>query len=97
MEVIIFDKDDDAYLSWIQLNSSGFVVNTGRGNNSKYFVLHSPSCVSISKTRTKGAYTQGNYRKICSNEISLLKEWFNDNYPKFRGQFQECPCISEKY
>ena len=95
MELMAFKKfehDDNEYFKWMDRNPSAFIVNTTKSNNTKYFVLHRSKCRQISPTarRDEGAYTKGTYIKVASDDIAVLRSWFESNYSKFKGQFTEC-------
>ncbi len=102
MTLQIFDNDDNAYLQWMDRNPSYFVVNTRRAKNSDYFYLHKSKCHHVSTTTglDKGAYTERDYIKIGSDDLNELKNWFQKNNSKFKGDFTECrTCkpFSEKF
>jgi len=88
----VFDQDDKLYFIWIKDNPSGFVVNTERRPNSRYFMLHKSYCQHISSYEgiSDGAYTGRQYIKVCSNDISELKIWFSSHKPNFVDNFKEC-------
>lgn len=92
MRIQIFDNNDSAYFEWLDKNTSSFAVNTLRGINSNYFVLHKSKCHHISTTsrHDKGAYTERDYIKICSDDINELKKWFEHHNTQFNGEFKEC-------
>ncbi len=92
----IFDRNDNKYFEWMNNHSSGFVVNTLRAQNSKYFLLHKSKCYHITNMngRTEGAFTERNYIKLCSDDINELKSWFITNNLRFPGNFDECRTCS---
>lgn len=83
-------------------NPYNFVVNTPRRKNVNYFMLHKSKCHHISSTTSlnKGAYTERDYIKICSDDLNELKNWFHLNNISFHGIFSECKTckpFSQKY
>lgn len=76
----IFDrltgKDEPIYHEWRRMNPDGFVVNTARSNNPEYFVVHRPSCWTISRptnSRSDKPFTgEAGYIKICSTDAAEL-------------------------
>jgi hypothetical protein len=88
----IFDNDDNEYFKWMNYNPESYVVNTFRSRNTQFSLLHRVGCRHISNESgyDKGAYTERDYIKVCSNDLGELKDWFVKNYPKFRSYFKEC-------
>lgn len=102
MTLRIFDNDDNKYLKWMHTNPSYFIVNTPRMKNRNYFMLHKSKCHHVSTTTRieKGAYTERDYIKIGSDDLNELKNWFERNNTKFKGDFIECKTckpFSEKF
>jgi hypothetical protein len=67
-------------------------VNTWRDKKLAYFVLHISKCPHISSQVgiETGAYTERSTIKVASDNLDVLGNWFNINYTKFTGQFDEC-------
>jgi hypothetical protein len=72
--VIIFIKEDEAYLHWIDQNRAGFVVNAQRRPTPAYLILHRATCSQIA-TATRTNWTTKQYIKICSEDLDQLKAW----------------------
>lgn len=78
MPVLIFDDNDCEYFRWLNLNKSGYVINTPRGHNPAYMLLHRASCHTISEysgNAAQGGFTERDYIKICANDIESLRNW----------------------
>lgn len=78
MSLVVFDSDDRPYLDWINSNPSGYIANTERSQGSTYFMIHQADCAHISTYGTDhpfGGFTERDYIKVCSTEISVLLEW----------------------
>ncbi len=72
--VIVFNRDEDAYLAWLAKNPHGFVVNTYQKPDSSYLILHRASCASISNdAKPPGGFTERDYIKICALTIDELR------------------------
>jgi hypothetical protein len=69
-----FLDDDSGYLSWIDRNPDGFVLNTYSTPTSNYLMLHRSSCRTITGTPTAGSHWTVDYRKFCGNR-SDLEQW----------------------
>ncbi len=63
--VFLFDRDDDAYRTWLAMHPDGYVVNVRRKLGPDYVVLHRASCATISEPRPPGAYPEHGFRKFC--------------------------------
>jgi hypothetical protein len=70
-----FVDDDQGYFSWLRRNPWGYVVNTPRTPSPSYLMLHLSTCQSISQLGGKGTTFTGEYRKVCSSELSELRNW----------------------
>ena len=77
MPVHIFNQDDQAYFRWMEEHPSGFVANTGRGEQSNYFLLHRSGCHHITQVNPHepGAFTERTYMKVCGESIEELAQW----------------------
>ena len=70
--------DDDAtYLSWLDANCEGWVVNTRKRIDPGYFVLHRADCNSIRMRddTLPGAFTERGYSKIVAGTMEALQEF----------------------
>lgn len=74
--MILVINDDDAYLRWIEVNPSGFVLNAANPPTAGYLLLHKASCADISSAKRSNWTTTG-YLKVCSNDLSELENWAN--------------------
>jgi len=72
--VIVFINEDEAYLHWIGLNLSGFVVNVRRRPTPDYLKMHRARCGYISSDKREN-WTTNQYIKVCSLDETELKEW----------------------
>ncbi len=66
----LFNKGDKEYFTWMDKNPNGYVLNTGKGNNTRDFILHKSNCSHITEYANfdKGAYTTKDWVKIASND-----------------------------
>ena len=74
----IFDRNDLTYQSWLKANSDGYVLNSRRTIDPSYLVLHRASCHFIKRYTSvvkDGAFTERGYIKICSSNLSSLRNW----------------------
>jgi hypothetical protein len=88
--------DDEAYLHWVAANPDGYVINTNRGINSGYMVLHRACCNDISAAAKYefGAYTQRQYAKVCAESRDQLREWVKRNgRPDRSFSSEDCRCL----
>ncbi|HEY3374031.1 MAG TPA: hypothetical protein VGK02_03095 [Candidatus Aquicultor sp.] len=88
--MIRFENDDSAYLSWLEMNPSGFVVNCDRNPKPSYLILHSATCGFIS-TSKRSNWTTNDYIKICSSDKEELQKWAKE---KVRGPLKLCGCVA---
>ena len=92
MSVIVFDKGDEPYLQWMKDHPHGFVLNTASGVSTWFLMFHHANCPHISgytKSQEKGAFTQRNYVKACSDDPSNLIAWAASQR-KGVTEYQEC-------
>ncbi|NCO65016.1 MAG: hypothetical protein COW32_02290 [Candidatus Aquicultor secundus] len=87
--MIRFENDDNAYLSWLEMNPSGFVVNCERNPKPHYLMLHTASCRHIS-TSKRSNWTTNEYIKVCSMDMHELKKWAKG---RVGGELQPCRCM----
>jgi hypothetical protein len=82
MALQIFDSDDRVYQDWLIKHPKGFVANSIRSNQSKYFVVHRADCWKVSQyTRMArpGGYTERHYIKVASDSLPALIVWRRAN------------------
>lgn len=84
--MIIFIDVDDAYLHWIDQNSTGFVVNSRRRPTSKYLILHRATCSHISGV-ARTNWTTDQYIKVCAADLKPLENWARD---EVGGELKPC-------
>lgn len=70
--VLFQDQDDDTgFRSWIERNPEGYFINTERGVNRNYLLLHRATCPTI-----KGRQNlTRDYVKFCSLDRAELEDW----------------------
>ena len=98
----IFDADDVPYQAWMQQNSAGFVLNTGRASTSPIAVYHKSDChhiTSYGPRQPEGCFTRQDRIKICSTDRDVLLRWRVQKRPYAQGQERDCQtcnpgCIS---
>jgi hypothetical protein len=101
---VIIPKTDKEYQQWINDNLVGFVINTNKTPSSKYMILHTNKCLSITElsiSATDGAFTKNSYIKVCANSIKDLEKWLSDNDLTLSKECQKCnpkdPLILSEY
>jgi hypothetical protein len=72
--MILFINEDEAYLHWIGLNPTGFVVNARRRPSADYLKLHRATCNYISSQQREN-WTTNLYIKIFALDASKLIDW----------------------
>ena len=87
--MIIFDNDEKGYLTWVEENPEGFVVNTLKTPSRSYLVLHKATCGTI-KTLKKGNFTTGQYIKVCALDASELEKWAREEVGGILDACQLC-------
>lgn len=78
MAVQIFDSDDRVYQDWLIKHPKGFVANSVRSGQSKYFVVHRAACLKVAQythMARPGGYTERRYIKIASDSLPALTAW----------------------
>lgn len=79
---IEFSDGDEVYQDWLEATPDGYLLNMRRDKNPAYMVLHRATCKRISQYNQMakpGGYTERDYIKICSNDLSSLKDWTRAN------------------
>jgi len=92
-ECVIFDDGDGRYRNWMQTNSTGFVLNTGRGQNSSYVMFHRSLCHHITTHENSfpsDAFTKHDFIKVCSTSLHPLETWQKENRPKATLPLRYC-------
>jgi len=69
-----FPENDEAYFTWIDNHSHGFVVNCHKKPAAGYLVLHRASCKLIQRGRGS-TMTEGDYKKACATDEQELHDW----------------------
>ena len=70
-----FFEDDVAYLDWVEGNQQGFVVNSFRGPDLRYLILHRASCHTIRGKPARGErWTTGAFIKACCETRTELDQ-----------------------
>lgn len=93
MSAIVFSNNDNDYFQWIMKNKWGFVINTTRGCDPNYMILHRADCHTISEyseMAAPGGFTEREYIKICSNKLDDLRDWVMQNGRPDRSFSSEC-------
>ena len=71
----IFEDDDPGYLTWVEGNQHGFVVNTYRKPDQRYIYLHRASCGTIRGKPDRGdRWTTGELIKACAETRADLDQ-----------------------
>ncbi len=72
----ILEDDDAGYLTWVDRNQHGFVVNTTRKPDPRYLILHRASCGTIRGKPARGErWTTGDFIKVCAERRAELDQW----------------------
>ena len=71
----IIEDDDAGYLAWVESHQHGFVVNTTRKPDPRYFMLQRASCSTIHGKPARGdRWTTGELIKVCSGTRASLDQ-----------------------
>ena len=74
--MVTFDRDDEAYVTWLAAHPHGFVINAHRTPQPDYLMLHRATCAFISRTAEPPVrWTTSVYIKVCADTIAELTEW----------------------
>jgi hypothetical protein len=67
-------NNDDSYWSWVNANTSGFVINSYKSTASSGgpWMLHRATCTWITNAENP---TTGDYYKMCSINAQELTQW----------------------
>lgn len=72
---VIFHNDDEGYLSWLQINPTGFVINCDSEPRAEYVKLHRASCHTITGEPSQGEHWTRTYMKVCGETETELGLW----------------------
>jgi hypothetical protein len=78
MTVIVYSKQEREYQAWVRRNPSGYVINTRRGIDPEYMVLHRSTCPSIrdyAANTARDAFTGRGYVKACGESLTETTTW----------------------
>ncbi|MBI1258190.1 MAG: hypothetical protein GC204_12025 [Chloroflexi bacterium] len=83
--MIIFENDDDAYLSWIHMNPKGFVANAIRNANGaeQPYVLHRATCRNTIAEEIPN-FEATIYIRLCSLDRQEIDELAQQQSPDFK-------------
>lgn len=71
-----FRDDDDGYSAWIANHPDGYVINIVRGHTPAGARMHRAGCWTVSRPGLHGgAWTKGQYVKICADQLADLEHW----------------------
>ena len=82
MDIAMFEGNDAGYRAWLTIHPDGYVLNTRRGIDPAYMVLHRAGCHSISQyaaNAPEGAFTERNYIKVCASDLDEMRNWVRSN------------------
>lgn len=89
--LIVFDRDDDAYLAWVHTWPHGYVLNCERSLNPNYLVLHRAVCYTITDPGPQATtWTEHEYIKVCSTDRQQLRQWASDRTQSVPTYCQLC-------
>ncbi len=85
-----FKNDEARYLSWVQGNPTGYVVNVNEPQYaSQYPMVHAASHKAISSP-ARSNYTTGSYIKVCSTDLDALEQWSQGKYGRALTRCARC-------
>jgi hypothetical protein len=86
--VHVFDRNDAAYVDWLEANPHGFVLNSYRRPQPGYLILHRVACKSVSRTAEPPVrWTTSDYVKVCATDVAAIRAWCRQ---EAGGQAQPC-------
>jgi hypothetical protein len=71
-----FVDDEDGYLTWLSIHSTGYVLNCERNPRATYLVVHRATCATISGQPARGRnwnWTAA-YQNVCSDSLPELSD-----------------------
>jgi len=95
----VFNKGDKEYFDWMDNNPDGYILNTTKGKDTSYFVLHKSNCTHITKydSLDDKAYTMRSYIKIASNDANEIIAYCYKHKAKFTGYVKICKTCNPEY
>ncbi len=96
---IIFNNGDNEYFEWMNENPNGFILNTAKGKDDKFFMLHKSQCTHITPypSLDDKAYTTKKLIKVGSNNVYDLIQYCQKNKNKFQGEVSICSSCKPDY
>ena len=70
-----FVDDEDGYLGWLGVHSTGYVLNCERDPRATYLVVHRATCGTISGEPARGRNWTAAYQKVCADSLPELEDW----------------------
>lgn len=70
MPALLFRNAESAFVSWINSNPDGYVVNAMANFSQRYFVLHRATCTTLHREVPTGGYTERNQVKACTSDAT---------------------------
>ncbi|OBK01289.1 hypothetical protein A5741_05000 [Mycolicibacterium conceptionense] len=70
-----FSDDDAGYLSWLEDNPDGYVVNIHRSHHVATARVHRARCRTIRGENPAGGGWTGSYVKVCAQQLDELELW----------------------
>jgi len=95
----VFNKGDKEYFDWMNKNPDGYILNTTKGKDTSYFVLHKSNCTHITKYEgfDDKAFTMRAYIKLGSNDANEIISYCNKHKAKFTGYVKICKTCNPEY
>jgi len=79
-------------------NPEGFILNSTRGRDTAYLVLHKSNCIHLIKDAIDDqAYTMRDYIKVGSNDAEDIANYCRKHKSKFTGSFHLCNSCNPEY
>ena len=90
--MLIKPRSDHKLASWLDEHPTGFVLNTTRTVNARFMVLHRATCAMVMPKRgiRSESATQGQYRKICADQLSDLQHWVTEKGRAYGSFSKRC-------
>ncbi len=89
----VFDYGDKPFLTWMEFNPAGFVLNTSKSSGSADHMLHRSRCghlTGLVGDQGPDGYTMKDYIKVCTHEPVDLMKWYIENRPIKNGITNLC-------
>lgn len=87
---VFIPKMDEEFVTWMQENSDGYFLNVKRDFGPSLMVLHRSGCLHYKGHYKPGAFTQRQYRKVCSNDLNKLEKWVESRGGTFTKVCNSC-------